>query len=56
MKQLVVKSTTNSIESQGSSAKENDLEDDDTSNDSHSSLYCDENSTQNGDNSSDDTD
>ena len=51
---ISVKSTTDSIESQGSSAKENDLEDDDTSNDSNSNY--DENSTRNEENSSDNTD
>ena len=50
---ISVKSTTDSIESQGSSAKENDLEDDDTSNDSNSNY---ENSTRNEENSSDNTD
>ena len=35
---ISVKSTTDSIESQGSSTKENDLEDDDTSNDGNSNY------------------
>ena len=51
---ISAKSTTDSIESQGSSAKENDLEDDDTSNDSNSNY--DEHSTRNEENSSDNTD
>ena len=38
---ISVKSTTDSIESQGNSTKEHDLEDDDTSNDSNS--ICDKN-------------
>ena len=49
-----VKSTTDSIESQGNSTKEYDLEDDDTSNDNYSNY--DGNSTRNGENSSDYTD
>ena len=48
------KSTTDSIESQGSPTKEYDLEDDDTSNDSNSNY--DENSTRNAENSSENTD
>ena len=51
---ISVKSTTDSIESQGNSKKQYDLEDDNTSNDSNSNY--DENSTRTGENSSDNTD